>query len=100
MREVYVISDETGPHKGWRRQQFLDHEQRYELFTIDRESEQRSSIRKMKTIYDGDSILHLDCLLTPQAALDIVRKLNEVEGRAFKQGRMAMQSAIKSLLDI
>lgn len=100
MAEIDIIDQEEGPHLGWRRQYFMWEGQRYELFTIDRDDEKRSSIRIMKSKYDGDGIVYLDCLLTPEAARDIIVKLNRVRIEAYERGRNSLRHELKNLLNI
>lgn len=100
MRDVDIISDEYGPHSGWRRQQFKVGEQLYELFTITRDDDERSSIRKMENEHTGDSFLHLECIIGPNDARDIIYKMNTVRSLAYEAGRTDLQRKLKELLNI
>lgn len=103
MREVNVISQEVGPHPGWCRQDFVVGSKRWQLFTIDRPEEKRSSILEVDVHghpCSTASTVHVDCLLTPNAAYEILIKLNGARAEAYERGRNDLRRELKELLNI
>lgn len=101
---VHILHSEPGPHEGWTDTYFAQGGSCWRLRTID-DVEPRSHISPaVQTpggwIYISGQTRVFECVLTPDAAYQILVQIDTVRDEAFEAGKVAAQKAIRASLGI